>query len=30
MQKELPVQIGLHWYDEWTVQDICDKNLNGS
>ena len=26
----LPVQTGLYWYDEWMVQEINDKNLNGS
>ena len=30
MQQVLPVQTGLYWYDEWIVQDINDKNLNGS
>ena len=26
----LPVQTGLYRSDEWIVQDINDKNLNGS
>ena len=26
----LPVQFGLYRYDEWTLQEINDKNLNGS
>ena len=30
MQQVLSVQTGLHRYDEWMVQDINDKNLNGS
>ena len=30
MQQMLPVQTGLCRYDEWMVQDINDKNLNGS
>ena len=30
MQQVLPVKIGLYRYDEWMVQDINDKNLNGS
>ena len=30
MQQVLPLQIGLYRYDEWMVQDISDKNLNGS
>ena len=32
MQQVLPVQIGLwaYLYDEWMVQNINDKNLNGS
>ena len=29
-QQVLPVQTGLYRYDEWMVQDINDKNLNGS
>ena len=29
-QQSLPVQTGLYRYDEWMVQDINDKNLNGS
>ena len=30
-QQVLPVQTGLcKRYDEWMVQDINDKNLNGS
>ena len=29
-QQVLPVQTGLYRYDEWMVQDIKDKNLNGS
>ena len=29
MQQVLPVQTGLYRYDEWMVQDINDKNLNG-
>ena len=30
MQKLLLVQTGLYRYDEWMVQEINDKNLNGS
>ena len=30
MLQVLPVQIGLYQYDEWILQDINDKNLNGS
>ena len=30
MQQVLPVQAGLYQYDEWIMQDINDKNLNGS
>ena len=30
VQPVLPVQTGLYRYDEWIVQDINDKNLNGS
>ena len=30
MQQVSPVQTGLYQYDEWMVQDINDKNLNGS
>ena len=26
----LPMQTGLYRYNEWMVQDINDKNLNGS
>ena len=29
-QQVLPVQTGLYRYDEWMVQDINDKYLNGS
>ena len=29
-QQALPVQTGLYRSDEWIVQDIYDKNLNGS
>ena len=29
-QQVLPVQTGFYRYDEWMVQDINDKNLNGS
>ena len=29
-QRVLPEQTGLYRYDEWMVQDINDKNLNGS
>ena len=29
MQQVLPVQPGLYRYDEWMVQNINDKNLNG-
>ena len=29
-QQVLPLQTGLYRYDEWMVQDINDKNLNGS
>ena len=29
-QQVLPEQTGLYRYDEWMVQDINDKNLNGS
>ena len=28
-QRLLPEQTGLYRYDEWMVQDIYDKNLNG-
>ena len=30
MQQVLPVQTDLYQYDKWMVQDINDKNLNGS
>ena len=30
MQQVLPVQTGLYRSDEWMMQDINDKNLNGS
>ena len=30
MQQVLPVQTGLYRYDECMVQEINDKNLNGS
>ena len=30
MQQVLPVQTNLYRYDEWMMQDINDKNLNGS
>ena len=30
MQQVLPVQTGLYRYDERMVQEINDKNLNGS
>ena len=30
MQQVLPVQTGLYRFEEWIVQDINDKNLNGS
>ena len=30
MQQALPVQTGLYRSDEWMVQDINNKNLNGS
>ena len=30
MQKVLSVQTGLYRYNEWMVQDINNKNLNGS
>ena len=30
MQQALAVQTGLYRYDEWMVQDINNKNLNGS
>ena len=29
-QQVLPVQTGLYRCDEWMVQNINDKNLNGS
>ena len=29
-QQALPVKTGLYRYDEWMVQDITDKNFNGS
>ena len=29
-QQVLPMQTGLYQYDKWMVQDINDKNLNGS
>ena len=29
-QQVLPVQTGLYRSDEWNLQDINDKNLNGS
>ena len=29
-QQVLPVQTGLYRRDEWMVQDINDKNVNGS
>ena len=29
-QQVLPVQTGMYRYDEWMVQNINDKNLNGS
>ena len=29
-QQVLPVPTGLYQYDEWMVQDINDKNVNGS
>ena len=29
-QQVLPVQTGLYQYDEWMVQNISDKNVNGS
>ena len=29
-QRVLPEQTGLYRYDEWMVQDINDKSLNGS
>ena len=29
-QQVLPVQTGLYQYDECMVQDINDKNVNGS
>ena len=29
-QQVLPVQTNLYRYDEWMVQDINDKSLNGS
>ena len=29
-QQMLPVHTGLYQYDEWMVQDINDKNVNGS
>ena len=29
-QQVLPEQAGLYLYDEWMVQDINDKNVNGS
>ena len=30
MQHVLPLQTGLYRCDEWMMQDINDKNLNGS
>ena len=30
MQQVLPVQTDLYLSDEWMVQDINDKNLNGN
>ena len=30
MQQVLPVLTGLYRSDEWMVQDINDKNFNGS
>ena len=30
MHQVLPVQTGLYRPDEWIMQDINDKNLNGS
>ena len=30
MQQVLPVQTDLYRSDEWMVQDIYDKNLNGT
>ena len=29
-QQVLSMQTGLYRYDEWMMQDINDKNLNGS
>ena len=29
-QQVLPVQTAMYRYDEWMVQNINDKNLNGS
>ena len=29
-QQVLPVSTGLYHYDKWMVQDINDKNFNGS
>ena len=29
-QQVLPLQTDLYWYNEWMVQDINNKNLNGS
>ena len=29
-QQVLPVQTGLYQYDEWMVQNINEKNVNGS
>ena len=29
-QQVLPAQTGLYRYDEWMVQDINNKNLNGT
>ena len=29
-QQVLPVQTGLYRSNEWMVQDISDKNLNGN
>ena len=30
MHQVLPVPTGLYHYDKWMVQDINDKNFNGS
>ena len=29
-QQTVPVQAGLYRYDEWMVQEIDNKNFNGS